>query len=88
LAETGEFSASAPALDSGVLLVGSDSGELLGIDAANGSELWRLAIPNKIDIDLNRASPPLVGGDRIYGVNDTGGFFALETGDLATERAA
>ena len=85
LAETGEFSASAPALDGGVLLVGSDTGDLLGLDATTGAELWRLAIPNKIDIDLNYASPPLVGGDRIYGVDDAGGFFGLETSSSAVE---
>lgn len=75
-AATGNFSASAPALDGNVLLVGSDSGDLLGLDLASGAELWRVAIPNKIDIDLNQDEPPLVFGNRFFAGDDAGGLVA------------
>jgi outer membrane protein assembly factor BamB len=74
---TGEFSAGAPALYEGELLVGSDSGELLALDPATGAELWRLAIPDEIDNDLNQASPPLAAGERIYVRDRAGGVVAL-----------
>jgi outer membrane protein assembly factor BamB len=76
-AATGNFSASAPALDGDVLLVGSDSGDLLGLDAATGAEFWRVAIPNKIDIDLNQASPPLFSDGMIFVTDDLGGVIGL-----------
>lgn len=74
---TGAFSAGAPALHEGALLVGSDSGDLLALDPATGDELWRVSVPNKIDIDLNQASPPLVAGNLIFARDEKGGVVAL-----------
>mgnify|MGYP000591373472 CR=1 FL=1 len=61
-----------------MLLVGSDSGELLGLDAVTGAELWRVAVPGKIAIDLNQESPPLVGNGWIFLGDNEGGFVGLE----------
>jgi outer membrane protein assembly factor BamB len=74
---TGDFSAGAPTLNDGVLLVGSDTGDLIGLDPTTGAELWRVAVPNKIDLDLDQASPPLVADGRIFARDDTGGVTAL-----------
>ncbi|MEZ4506695.1 MAG: PQQ-binding-like beta-propeller repeat protein [Thermomicrobiales bacterium] len=74
---TGDFSAGAPAMVDGVLLVGSDTGDLLGLDPVTGAELWRVAIPEKIDLDLNQATPPLTGNGWIYTRDETGGVAAL-----------
>lgn len=76
---TGEFSAGAPAIAGDVLLVGSDSGDVLALDPSTGAELWRVAIPNGIDLDLNQASPPLIAGNQIFVRDETGGVVALET---------
>ncbi|HET9660453.1 MAG TPA: PQQ-binding-like beta-propeller repeat protein [Thermomicrobiales bacterium] len=73
---TGDFSAGPPALVNGVLLVGSDSGELLGIDPVAGVEVWRLAIPNDIHLSLTHTDPPLAG-NAIYVTDDAGGIVAL-----------
>ncbi len=83
LSPIGEFSGSAPALAEGVLLVGSDTGELVGLDAASGAELWRVAVPNEIDIDINQESPPLVGSGWIFVPDNEGGFAGLEWGNGA-----
>lgn len=77
LSPIGEFSGSAPTLVEGVLLVGSDTGELVGLDAASGAELWRVAVPKEIDIDMNQESPPLVGNDWIFLGDNEGGFVGL-----------
>lgn len=76
-ADTGGFSTSAPALAGDTLLVGSDSGDLIGLDAATGAERWRVVIPDTIDTGLDQASPPLVGGGRIVVTTDAGGIVAL-----------
>lgn len=77
IATTGDFSAGAPALHNGVLLVGSDSGELLGLDPATGAELWRLPIPDNIHLDLNKADPPSLGTNSIFVTEKAGGIVAL-----------
>lgn len=74
---TGEFSAEAPALVDDMLLVGSDSGDLLALDPATGAELWRVPIPNKIDVGLNQASPALVAGNQIFVRDERGGIISL-----------
>jgi outer membrane protein assembly factor BamB len=79
--QTGEFSAEAPALGDGALLVGSDSGDLLALDPATGAERWRVAIPNKIDVDLNQASPALVAGNLIFVRDELGGVVGVQTTD-------
>jgi outer membrane protein assembly factor BamB len=78
IAPIGEFSATAPALVDGVLLVGSDTGELVGLDAATGVESWRVTVPNKVDIDLNQESPPLVGNGWVFVTDDDGGVVGLQ----------
>lgn len=78
IAPIGEFSGSAPALVDGVVLVGSDTGELVGLDAATGVESWRVTVPGKIDIDLNQESPPLVGNGWVFVTDDEGGVVGLE----------
>lgn len=85
---TGDFSASAPALLDNVLLVGSDSGDLLALDPATGAELWRVAIPNQIEIDLDQSSPALVSGAMIFARDKLGGVVALGTGSLRDSLAA
>ncbi|TXG79161.1 MAG: hypothetical protein E6R14_11545 [Thermomicrobiales bacterium] len=74
---TGDFSAGAPAIADDTLVLGSDSGDLLGLDPSTGVELWRVAIPEKIDLDLNQATPPLTGNGWIYTRDETGGVAAL-----------
>jgi outer membrane protein assembly factor BamB len=81
MAVTGEFSASAPAIAGEVLLVGSDRGDLIGLDAVSGMELWRVAVPGEVDIDLDQAGPPLVAGNRIVLRDDAGGIVGLETSE-------
>ncbi len=76
-APTGDFSAGAPSLLGDVLLAGSDSGDLLALDPATGADVWRVAIPNKIELDLNQDSPPLVHGTSIFVREDNGGVVAL-----------
>jgi serine/threonine-protein kinase len=78
IALIGEFSGSAPALVDGVVLVGSDTGELVGLDAATGAESWRVTVPNEVDIDLNQESPPLVGNGWIFVTDDEGGVVGLQ----------
>ena len=85
---TGDFSAGAPALLDDVLLVGSDSGDLLALDPASGAELWRVAIPNQIEIDLDQSSPALVSGAMIFARDKLGGVVALGTGSLRDSLAA
>lgn len=79
---TGGFSAGAPALFGDVLLAGSDTGELLALDPATGSERWRVAVPDKVELDLNQDSPPLVSGSGIYVRDDNGGVVALGVENL------
>jgi outer membrane protein assembly factor BamB len=74
---TGDFSAGAPALFDGALLVGSDTGDLIALDPATGVELWRTAVPNKIDVDLNQATPPLFSNGMIFVVDNLGGVIGL-----------
>jgi outer membrane protein assembly factor BamB len=78
IAHIGEFSGSAPALVDGVVLVGSDTGELVGLDAVTGAESWRVTVPNEVDIDLNQESPPLVGNGWIFVTDDEGGVVGLQ----------
>ncbi len=89
IAPVGEFSGSAPALVDGVLLAGSDTGELVGLDAATGAEFWRAAVPSKVDIDLNQESPPLVGNGWIFVTDDEGGVVGLQwsSGDASDPAA-
>ncbi len=74
----GEFSGTAPAQMGGLVLIGSDTGELVGLDAVTGAQAWRLAIPNEIHIDLNQASPPLTADNWIFLADNQGGFVGLE----------
>lgn len=78
IAPVGDFSGSAPALANGVVLVGSDSGELLGLDPTTGAERWRANVPGKVHIDLNQESPPLIGNGWIFLGDNEGGFVGLE----------
>jgi outer membrane protein assembly factor BamB len=89
IAPIGEFSGSAPALVDGVLLVGSDTGELVGLDAATGVESWRVTVPNDVDIDLNQESPPLAGNGWVFVTDDEGGVVGLEwpSGDASDPAA-
>lgn len=73
----GDFSAGAPALFEGAVLVGSDTGDLLALDPSTGSERWRVAIPNKIELDLDQASPPLMAGGLIFVRDEIGSILAL-----------
>jgi outer membrane protein assembly factor BamB len=84
IAPVGEFSGSAPALVNSILIVGSDSGELVGLDADTGAESWRVTVPKKVDIDLNQESPPLVGNGWVFVNDDEGGVVGLSWPDGGT----
>ena len=82
----GEFSGSAPALIGGTLIVGSDLGDLIGLASDTGTEIWRVAIPTRIHLDLGQAQPPLVVGNWIYLQDNEGGVVGLEfSGSLRSQ---
>ncbi|MCO5219961.1 MAG: PQQ-binding-like beta-propeller repeat protein [Thermomicrobiales bacterium] len=83
---TGEFSAGVPVLSGSTLIVGSDSGDLLGLEPATGAELWRVTIPGKIDLDLQQATAPLTANGRIYLIDRDGGVVVLRGDALRSGR--
>ncbi len=78
IAPAGDFSGSAPAPIEGIVVVGSDTGDLIGFDIATGAESWRVAVPNAVDIDLDQASPPSIGNGWLVVRDDEGGVVGFE----------
>ncbi len=73
----GLLGAATPAVDGDVVVIAYSSGELYGLRANNGRQLWAdfLSLPRRISAvsDLNdiRASPVIAGG-RVYAVGNAG----------------
>lgn len=62
----------APALADGLVVAGDYSGGIVGLDPANGSELWRQSYDNKF------IASPVVVGDTILAANANGTLYALD----------
>jgi outer membrane protein assembly factor BamB len=60
------------AVDNGSLFVGSDSGQLLALDASTGETRWEFMTQGDI------RARPTVDGDRVYVHSDDGHLYALE----------
>jgi outer membrane protein assembly factor BamB len=77
----GVFGSAAPITERGLLLVPQSSGELLGINAANGQEVWSANLTNRSSsgsFPLNGLTmSPVVHGEAVYAVSNAGGLVAL-----------
>jgi outer membrane protein assembly factor BamB len=81
----GLLGAATPAVEGDVVVIAYSSGELYGLRAANGRQIWAdfLSLPRRISAvsDLNdiRASPVIAGG-RVYAVGNAGRMVSIVVG--------